>query len=449
VFAALLVALLAVPLGPRSADAATVSISGVAFQDLNRDGVQQPDEAPFVDHLIYLYDELGSLLATRRTGEDGRYRFSGVADGTYSVRYARAQWREIWADWVPTTTGSIYPEHLITVAGRSISADFGWRLIIKSDTTPITQITGTEGLRVQSFNDAVDAQEIYEYIAREFVVGDEAPTTTVRFARSANSTSTRISSDGDGSISQVRSTVNVTYVSWLQRGDRMLAHEYGHAWTNYHNYYVQQDVDQRWASYLEARGIDPDDDRVGSSYAWSPPEIAAEDYRQLLASENARSGTQLNHEIPAPDEVDGFEEWLRWEFTEAADGSEAVAAPSEDGGDEPATEDPDGGADGSEDAADETEGSPADDSEGLTADDEDPFGELVVRPYKVRGVNHAELRWQAEVTHVDIYRDGVLIGTTSASGYADDTGTRGSTSSIYRVCQSGTEVCSGEVEVGF
>jgi hypothetical protein len=444
VFAAVLATLLVVPLGASSADAATVSISGTAFQDLDRDGIQQPGEAPFVDHLIYLYDESGSLLATRRTGEDGRYRFSGLVDGTYSVRYARSQWREIWTDWVPTTTGSIYPEHLITVAGPSSTADFGWRRIVTSDTTPITQFTGTEGLRVQSFNDAVSAQEIYEHISREFVVGDEAPDTTVRFARSANSTSTRISFDGDGSISQVRSTVNVTYVSWLQRGDRMLAHEYGHAWTNYHNYHVQQDVDQAWASYLEARGIDPDDDRVGSSYAWSPPEIAAEDYRQLLASENARSGTQLNHEIPPPSEIDGFEAWLRWEFTaDAADGSEEADAPPEHGADDAAAEDPasEGEADGTEDDADDTEGS--------SADDEEPFGGLVIHPYKVRGVNHADLLWQAEVAHVDIYRDGVLIGTTSASEYTDDTGTRGSSSAIYRVCERGTQVCSGDVEVGF
>ena len=346
--------------GTHAAQASGTTISGTAFQDADADGVQRSGDEPFVDHLILLSDSSGSVIATDRTDEQGRYSFDVTPDESYKVSYAGTSWREIWAEWVPTTTDSLEPVHADVQAGDV--ADFAWREIVTSDDIhdPISVHVGAERLTVRSYNDVITAEQIYEHISNEFLVGDEAAGVTVRFARPTNSASSIYYSD------RVLTTVNVTYISWLRNGDRMLAHEYGHAWMNYHNHLVMDDY-PGWTSLLEARGLDPDDDRLGSSHAWRPGEIAAEDYRQLFASDNARSGGQMNTSIPRPWDVDGYESFLREEFSAASGGADD----GEDTKDDDATDEDDSTDDG-DDTKDEDDTTDGDDG---TDNGDDTTGE--------------------------------------------------------------------------
>jgi len=77
--------------------------------------------------------------------------------------------------------------------------------------------------------------------------------------------------------------------------------------------------------------------------------------------------------------------------------------------------------------------------------------QLSVRPYKVRGVKHAELTWSgASGVNVDVYRDGTRIATPPNSGsYVDNIRQNGGGSHTYRVCEAGTSTCSATVTANF
>jgi endonuclease/exonuclease/phosphatase family metal-dependent hydrolase len=76
---------------------------------------------------------------------------------------------------------------------------------------------------------------------------------------------------------------------------------------------------------------------------------------------------------------------------------------------------------------------------------------LAVVASRVRGLHQADLTWSgATGGSVDVYRDGVRVATPSNTGaYTDAIGGRGSGTSVYRVCESGTSTCSAEVTVVF
>lgn len=67
--------------------AAGSTISGAAFKDVNRDGVQQADEGVLVDQRIYAISAAGATAGFARTDAAGRYELTGLADGEYSVDY--------------------------------------------------------------------------------------------------------------------------------------------------------------------------------------------------------------------------------------------------------------------------------------------------------------------------------------------------------------------------
>ncbi len=78
-----------------------------------------------------------------------------------------------------------------------------------------------------------------------------------------------------------------------------------------------------------------------------------------------------------------------------------------------------------------------------------PPGDLTAAAsgYKVKGVQHADISWSGASGDVDIYRDGSLIATTSASPYTDNLGRKGGGTATYYVCVSGTTTCSDTVTV--
>jgi hypothetical protein len=102
-------------------------------------------------------------------------------------------------------------------------------------------------------------------------------------------------------------------------------------------------------------------------------------------------------------------------------------------------------------AATDTAGQSASDSVSVTVDNSGGVTypiDLSVTAYKVRGSQYADLVWSgANTTHVDIYRDGVIVNTTLNDGSETDiTGQKGGGTAFYQVCEAGnTTNCSNEV----
>jgi hypothetical protein len=69
--------------------------------------------------------------------------------------------------------------------------------------------------------------------------------------------------------------------------DGIMAHEYGHVWTNYWRFMNPANAGA-WDRYLSARGI-LGNPLVNSSYSWSPVEMSADDYRRSFGTPLAQS----------------------------------------------------------------------------------------------------------------------------------------------------------------
>lgn len=294
------------------------TLGGYAFQDVNRDGVFQVGELPLASQHLYLYGGSGAYLGTTYSGANGWYTFAGLADGAYLVRYAADSWFAIRDDWVPDTSGSILPHFGVTLPGTG-RADLGWRRIVRSTdpNRPLSSYVAPNGLRVQSYDDVVSAQSIFERLATGTLIGAEASLVTVRFDFNSSAVTTTSSLHSGSSYTWYSATSYVDYASWLDAGDRTLFHEYGHAWSLYNAYMVQQDP--TLTAYLRARGL-LGDPRVGTSYPWDPKELIAEDYRQLFGSPNAQLGGQINRDVPLAKDVPGLKAFLETSFTQPPPG---------------------------------------------------------------------------------------------------------------------------------
>lgn len=62
------------------------SISGVVFNDLNGDGVKQPNENGLGGVVVQLLNEQGTVINTTTTAPNGSYAFTDVTPGSYTVR---------------------------------------------------------------------------------------------------------------------------------------------------------------------------------------------------------------------------------------------------------------------------------------------------------------------------------------------------------------------------
>lgn len=291
---------------------AAQTLGGFAFQDLNRDGTFEAGEQPLADQHLFLYDATDTYLGNTYTDATGWYEFDNLPDGAYRVQFAPASWWAIRNNWVPDTTGSLLAVMHVQLR-TSASADFGWRPIVRSTDprAPFSSYVGPNGLQVKSYDDVVAAKSIYDRLMSGLLVGPEARFTTLRFDFApTGSTSTTASSTG-GVYTTYAATSDVSFVSWLD-GDDGLFHEYGHAWSLYYAYIVQQDP--TLAAYLRARGLTADP-RVGSSYAWNAREMIAEDYRQLFGTPDAQAAAQMNRDIPDAKDVPGLAAFLGGAFT--------------------------------------------------------------------------------------------------------------------------------------
>ena len=291
--------------------AATSSISGVAFEDLDQDGAFDAGEDVMQGHVIYLFKH-GAFAGQATTDAAGRYGFDALEPARYEVAYDASSWAPIKMELVPTTTGSVFPRHTLDVTS-AVAADFGWRPITWSTNpdAPIASIVAPIGLRVQTYNDAVAPQEIVDAVMAG-TVGAEAASVVIRFALGSTSATSTGVVDRGGVYEDFQATSAISYEAWLTTAAYTVSHEYGHAWSWYHAYMTQHDPTM--SAYLSARGL-AGDLRVGSSYAWGVGEMIAEDYRQLLGAPAGRSAPQANRDIPPAAEVPGLADFLANIFT--------------------------------------------------------------------------------------------------------------------------------------
>jgi hypothetical protein len=89
-----------------------VSISGLIFNDLNGDGIQQSGDGGLN---MWTVDLVGSSTAKRMTVSDGTFQFSGVGPGTYTVR------EELQTGWVQTSSPTTYS--VTTASGTNVSGN--------------------------------------------------------------------------------------------------------------------------------------------------------------------------------------------------------------------------------------------------------------------------------------------------------------------------------------
>jgi hypothetical protein len=295
-------------------DLSAGTIGGFAFQETDRDGVFESTEQPLAGMYVYLFNSSGVYLGNATTDAAGWYRFTGLADGVYRVELAPISWNPLRDEWVADTTGTIFPRREVALTD-SARADFGSRRIRRSTdpSAPTSSHVGASGLTVKSYNDAVSANEIYSRLMSGVLVGAEARYVTVRFDLLQAGHTATLAVQSNGVYTDYRATSDVTWASWL-RGDGELFHEYGHAWSMYYTYMVQADSSLK--AYLDARGLSGDQ-RVGSSYAWMPGEMIAEDYRQLFGTASAQADSQMNRDIPLAKDVPGLRTFLSGAFMQS------------------------------------------------------------------------------------------------------------------------------------
>ncbi|MES2970894.1 MAG: fibronectin type III domain-containing protein [Patescibacteria group bacterium] len=296
--------------------AGTSTISGVLFDDANRNGMQDSGEVGIAGKYFWIHKATGATAGGVTTDSTGRYSLSGIEDGGYKIFMAGNDWDVLRNDWVPSNNGgSLQPEWTVQLAGTA-TADLGIRKIVRSAdvNNPITSVTGPDGMKVSSFNDAIPAQQIYDEIHTGTLRGAEAAVTTINFDLNVNVGGVCQSSwNGvEGAYNGYHASISVAYGNWLVGGNSGLFHEYGHAWSLYHQIMIQQT--EIMTSYLEARGL-ADDPRIGTSVLWDPKEMIAEDYRKLFGTGTAASQPISNIlNMPNPEDVPGLREYLSGAF---------------------------------------------------------------------------------------------------------------------------------------
>lgn len=302
-------------ISPAAEASGTGTVTGTIFNDANRNGVLDAGETGFSGLFVDLTNSTGSVSLSTTTDSSGAFSFAGLADGTYQVFMDPQSWNGMSNGWTPTTTGSLKPSVSVSLTG-SATVPMGLRAIVRSTTktSPISSYVGPNGLTVNSYDDVVTAKQVFDDLMTGTEVGAEASTVTILFDwGSASQTSYGASGNSSGYYNY-HATSAITWGAWLTNGDLDLFHEYGHAWSMYYAYIVQKDPNL--TSYLQARGL-YGDPRIGTSYAWDPHEMIAEDYRELFGSANAQSFQQMNGDIPRASQVAGLKDFLTTTFTGA------------------------------------------------------------------------------------------------------------------------------------
>lgn len=278
---------------------------------------------------------------------DGVFEVAGVSDDDRSVdrvelRVDAGSWRTVagttsWQASVDTSAWAADSSH--TVAARAVDAAGNASALASitvhkaaAATEPIadpSDAPDTQGSWVSPEGVTINVatagpwtiRKIYTLLLENATAPGDfaeiAPTITVEVQdENASQTTTGARSTGGVYYMFAAKTtlkgVNSSFASWP---DKLMAHEYGHAWSRYH-LFMSQNGD--WSKYLGYRLASADgttlaeDSRLDSSYAWSRGEIIADDYRLLFGSAAARQQgpTHMNPDIPEPTEQLGLRNFL-------------------------------------------------------------------------------------------------------------------------------------------
>ncbi len=98
----------------------TGAIVGLAWQDLNSNGLREANEPPLAGMLLSLAQPNGTIVATALTGDDGRYRLANLEPGLYQLTATPPAGYRL-------TTLDQYT--LYVSAGNILSIDFGAQFI--------------------------------------------------------------------------------------------------------------------------------------------------------------------------------------------------------------------------------------------------------------------------------------------------------------------------------
>src|SRR5205814_4280608 len=106
---------------------------------------------------------------------------------------------------------------------------------------PIATYTASNGLVVASYDDAVTPKSMADTLALGSFVGSEAASATIRFDYGSTSTTSISVAQLNGKYTDYAAASYISWSSCLDHGEQTLFHEYGHAWSLYYAYMVQQD----------------------------------------------------------------------------------------------------------------------------------------------------------------------------------------------------------------
>lgn len=294
----------------------TISIEGYVYADNNLNGVFDLEDSAWEGQGVWLVRRsTGEILGSTLSDSSGQYRFVASAGDEYQVRYSEGSWTEIKRTWRPTTIDGVWPISALSPKEGKAYADFGWRPIKFNSVEqgPISEYDDASGLKVKSYTDSLSAQQISEYLKQATQLnGEELTSLTLTFALYEGGFCSAGASGSPGSYQLFYASCSIGYDAWLATRQRQMCHEYGHAWSEYHRTIVNQQAN--WDLYLTQRGIQINDSRLGSSYAWAPEELIAEDYRQLFCVPEGAKYAQVNQDIPLAKDVSGLKEYLSGEF---------------------------------------------------------------------------------------------------------------------------------------
>lgn len=278
-------------------------VTGVVFEDVDRDGTRDPGEDVMPGISVDLLTAAGEHFAGVSTDETGRYVFTDLASGAYRVAVAASSWWELRTTWVLTSGTSPRPDVAVDL-DRLGEVDFGWRRFTETDAAvgPTSAYGADEGPYVEVFNDAVEARTLHALLS-DGLVGSEASAIRIRVGLSPVDGVTL-----DAGREGHPVTISMSYASWVENGPATLVNLYGRAWGLVHA--ELRGADPGLRSYLTARGIFGDD-RLRSGPGWDPIQLLAEDYRKLLGPDQARSSPHANPDVVPSGKVPGLARFLR------------------------------------------------------------------------------------------------------------------------------------------
>ena len=105
-----------------SGQTSTKTISGLAWIDVNSDGIRETEEKFISDMKVYLLDKNGEIIQTATTDANGQYKFDGVKQGKYYVVFEydvnKYQVTQYQAEGINSTNNSDVVENAITLNGQ-------------------------------------------------------------------------------------------------------------------------------------------------------------------------------------------------------------------------------------------------------------------------------------------------------------------------------------------